>query len=106
MRKTIIGLLALGAGLAPLPSMAQGIEIGPGGVRVDPGYRRGYDRGDDFGIGRREAVRAARGEGLDEVDGVDRRGPRWIVRGSDRRGRDLTVVVDARTGDVTDVRRD
>ena len=35
------GLLALSLGLAAAPAFAQGISIGPGGVQVDPGYRRG-----------------------------------------------------------------
>ncbi|TXM71647.1 PepSY domain-containing protein [Methylobacterium sp. WL103] len=91
------------AGLAA-PASAQGIQIGPGGVRVDPGYR---DRGprDDVDLSRGEAIRIARRQGLTDVDNVDRRGPRIIVRGSDRRGDDITVVVDSRSGDVIDVRR-
>jgi hypothetical protein len=96
MRKLILGATAaLGVALA-VPAAAQGIQIGPGGVRVDPGID---------GVGRREAVRIARSEGLTDVDDVSRRGPRWFVEGSDRRGRDLTVVVDGRSGDVIDVRR-
>ncbi|WP_375464316.1 PepSY domain-containing protein [uncultured Methylobacterium sp.] len=87
-------------GLA-MPASAQGIQIGPGGVRVDPGYRGGRDAD----LSRGEAVRIARREGLADVDNVDRRGPRIIVRGSDRRGDDITVVVDSRSGDVIDVRR-
>ena len=103
--KTILaGLtLTLGLGLAA-PASAQGIQIGPGGVRVDPGYRDRGPRG-DVDLSRGEAVRIARREGVADVDGVDRRGPRIIVRGSDRRGDDITVVVDSRSGDVIDVRR-
>ena len=110
MPTTLAGLtLTLALGLTGLaaPVAAQGIEIGPGGVRVDPGYReRGYrgPRG-DVDLSRGEAVRIARREGLVDVDGVDRRGPRIIVRGSDRRGDDMNVVVDGRSGDVIDVRR-
>jgi hypothetical protein len=93
-------LLAAGA-----PAYAQGIEFGPGGVRID--------RGDDYGryrdrnelIGRRDAVRIARDEGMRDIDDVSRRGWRWIVDGSDRRGRDLRVIVDARSGNVLDVDR-
>ena len=94
------GVLATGLGLAAAPALAQGISIGPGGVRVDDGRR---DR--DLDLSRGEAIRIARREGLVDVDNVDRRGPRLVVRGSDRRGDDLTVVVDSRSGDVVDVRR-
>jgi hypothetical protein len=101
------GLIALNLGLAAAPAVAQGISIGPGGVQVDPGYRRGFDdRGPPRSeLTRGEAARIARREGLVDVDGVDRRGPRLIVRGSDRRGDDITVVLDSRSGDVLDVRR-
>ena len=108
--KTLLAGLTMAAGLGiaglglTAPASAQGIQIGPGGVRVDPGYR---DRGprDDVDLSRGEAIRIARRQGLVDVDGVDRRGPRFIVRGSDRRGDDITVVVDSRSGDVIDVRR-
>ncbi|KQP76526.1 hypothetical protein ASF41_01675 [Methylobacterium sp. Leaf111] len=100
-------LVALGLGLSAAPAFAQGISIGPGGVQVDPGYRRGYDdRGPPRSeLTRGEAARIARREGLVDVDGVDRRGPRLIVRGSDRRGDDISVVLDSRSGEVLDVRR-
>ena len=94
-------VLAAGLGLAAAPATAQGIQIGPGGVRVDPGYRRGGDAD----LSRGEAVRIARREGLVDVDDVGRRGSRFVVRGSDRRGDEITVVVDGRSGDVVDVRR-
>jgi hypothetical protein len=97
--KLVIGA-ALLAGLAAAPASAQGISIGPGGVRIDDG-RRDYDRD----LSRGDAIRIARREGLIDVDDVDRRGPRLIVRGSDRRGDDITVVVDSRSGEVIDVRR-
>ena len=101
---TLIAGVAMTAGLgfASLPASAQGIQIGPGGVRVDPGFRRG---GPDEDLSRGDAVRIARREGLVDVDNVGRRGPRFIVRGSDRRGDDITVVIDSRSGDVVDVRR-
>lgn len=108
-RTTILAgsLMALSLGLAGGSAHAQGISIGPGGVQVDPGYRRGYDdRGPPRSeLTRGEAARIARREGLVDVDGVDRRGPRLIVRGSDRRGDDISVVIDSRSGDVIDVRR-
>ena len=101
--KTLIAGAVLGAGLglAAAPSSAQDIRIGPGGVQVGPGFRG--DRGGDLSRG--EAIRIARREGLVDVDDVGRRGPRLIVRGSDRRGDDITVVVDSRSGEVIDVRR-
>lgn len=100
------GILISGLGLAGTDAMAQGISVGPGGVRIDDGRRRFDDRGpprDDLSRG--DAIRIARREGLVDVDNVDRRGPRLVVRGSDRRGDDMTVVVDGRSGDVVDVRR-
>jgi hypothetical protein len=101
--KLLVGATLM-AGLAAVPALSQGISIGPGGVRVDDGRR--YDRGPPReDLSRGEAIRIARREGLLDVDDVDRRGSRLIVRGQDRRGDDLTVVVDGITGDVLDVRR-
>ena len=96
------GVLMTGIGLSAGSVSAQGISIGPGGVRVDPDGR-GRRGNDDLSRG--DAVRIARREGLVDVDNVDRRGPRLIIRGSDRRGDDISVVVDSRSGDVIDVRR-
>lgn len=102
MRTTILSGLLLAATLGlTAPAGAQDIRIGPGGVRVGPDFR---DRG-DIDLNRGDAVRIARRNGLADVDSVDRRGPRFIVRGSDRRGDEITVVVDSRSGDVIDVRR-
>jgi hypothetical protein len=71
-----------------------------------PGYDRGYQRGAyDQGIGPREARRIARAAGMVQAWGVDRRGPVWVVEGSDRRGRALRVVVSARSGDIVNVDR-
>jgi hypothetical protein len=94
--------IALALAGASVPASAQGIEFGPGGVRIDRGER--FDRGDD--VSRGEAVRIARGEGLRDVDDVSRRGRRWIVEGSDRRGNDIRVTIDSRDGSVVDVERD
>jgi hypothetical protein len=61
----VAGLGVAGLGVAA-PASAQGIQIGPGGVRVDPGYR---DRGprDDIDLSRGEggpgAPRAGRAAG-------------------------------------------
>lgn len=49
MRKILLASLTVGAlMMIEAPSFAQGISIGPGGVRVDDGrrYDRDYDRGD------------------------------------------------------------
>ncbi|PPE82059.1 hypothetical protein C3941_04505 [Kaistia algarum] len=112
---------ALAAGLfavAPGAS-AQGVMIGPDGVQiVPPGFDRGpppppprgYDRdqqryGENDEIGPREARRIARSAGMAQTYDVGRRGGVWIVRGEDRRGRDLRVVISARSGEVVNVDR-
>ena len=119
MRKLLI-LAAAGLGLAisaPIAG-AQSIQFGPDGVRVDPGIRGpGYDpRYDgrieerrvipqrDF-ISRSEARRIARSQGVVEIDEIYRDGRRYEVEGADRRGRDISVSIDARTGDVIRVVR-
>jgi hypothetical protein len=99
---------ALAAGLlvtAAFSAAAQSIEIGPGGVRVDPGYRRPAPppRYEEAGVGRREAVRIARSQGLRDVESVERRGRVWRVQGVDRNGDDMVVVVHAETGEVVRV---
>lgn len=112
MRSLHLSLMAsaLLVGLASAPAFAQSLEFGRGGVRIDPGYRY-YDDRRDFGrrefdgIGRREAIRAARGAGLVEIEEVYQTGRVWRVEGVDRRGRDRTVVVHGRTGEVLSVTR-
>jgi hypothetical protein len=79
------------------PAVAQGIEIGSGGVHVETGRDR---------VSRGEAVGIARREGLRDVDDVSRRGPLWRIEGQDRRGSEMTVAVDARTGEVRRVSRE
>jgi hypothetical protein len=102
------GVLAIGAQASP--ARGQGIEVGPGGVRVDPGWDRDDYRDRRYreysgGISRREAIRAARSAGLDDVEGVSNTGRVWRVEGADRRGLDMTVIVHGRTGEVLSVRR-
>jgi hypothetical protein len=36
--------IIVAAVLFPLPAFAQGVELGPGGVWIDPGYHRGQHR--------------------------------------------------------------
>jgi hypothetical protein len=83
------------------PAQAQGVEIGPGGVRILPD--RDYRRGPRWRVSEREAVRIARRYGILDVDRVVRTEREWRVSGVDRRGRFIRVVIDARTGDITRV---
>jgi len=94
------------------PSLAQGIEIGRDGVRlVDPNAQRPGDRDGRPAdrrsareIGERDAIRIARAEGVREVDDVTRTRNAFRVMGTDRRGDDIQVDVDRRSGDVIAVR--
>lgn len=112
-----IGFLAISAVALASPASSQGIEIGPDGVRIlEPQGRyegRGYDRREDRRddryerrreLSEREAVRIARSEGLREVDDVLRTRRTFRVIGADRRGRDIRVEIDRRTGEVLSVR--
>lgn len=85
------------------PAHAQSIEIGPNGIQVNPDRDR--DRSPMRGreIGERQAARIAYREGMREVDDVSRRRNVIVVRGADRRGDDMRVVIDRRTGDVLEV---
>ncbi len=105
MRIPLIGAALAAAVLAAPVAHAQGIEFGPGGVRIDrgDGYDREWDRGDE--VSRREAIRIARDEGLRDLDDVYRRGWRWVVVGNDPQGDDMRVMIDARTGSILNVDR-
>lgn len=95
-----IAAIAVVTIMSATPSFSQSIEIGPGGVRVNP------DMGPppaDMGISERQAIRIARGEGLREVDDVAHRRNVFIVQGVDRDGDDIKVVIDRRTGEVLSV---
>jgi len=107
-------VLALGLAAAVPTASAQGVIIDENGLRiVPPGADRGppprdprrYEEQRVREIGPREARRIARSAGMAETYDVGRRGPMWIVRGEDRRGRDLRVVISARSGEVVDVDR-
>lgn len=111
-----IAVLAAATIASAMPAMAQGIEIGRDGVRlVDPNrddMRRDDMRRDDMRrddrrgreIGERDAVRIARAEGVREVDDVRRTSRSYRVIGTDRRGDDIQVDIDRRSGDVIGVR--
>jgi hypothetical protein len=108
IRSTLVA--ALGLALLGASAQAQVLEFGPGGVRIDPRPpefredRRGPPLRDDRRrfdeVTRGEAVRIARRSGIVEVDEVIPAGPRWRIEGTDRRGRDMRVVIDRRTGEV------
>jgi hypothetical protein len=109
----IYGIVAAASVATAVPSFAQGIEIGPNGVRVVPQQelRRDDNRSDraarsDRGqqISERQALRIARGEGVDEVDSVTRTRQAYRVAGVDRRGDDIRVDIDLRSGEVLSVR--
>lgn len=108
-KKWAIGFAVLGFMMVASPVIAQDILIGPAGVRVQEQVRdrRGPprdDRRDRREISEREAVRIAKGEGVRDVDDVERTRRSFRIVGIDRRGRDIQVDVDRRTGDVLDVR--
>jgi len=98
----IVGATALIAITSAPQSFAQSIQIGPDGVRLqEPQRERIYRPLSE--ISEREAVRIARSEGLRDVDDVRRTRSRFVVEGMDRRGNDIRVDVDRRTGDVISV---
>jgi hypothetical protein len=86
-------LLSLAELLPPVipNAVAQSVTIDRDGVRID---RRGR-------IGRQDATRIARRNGVNHIRNVDRRGRYWVVTGETRRGRDiLRLTIDARNGRV------
>nr|WP_082537285.1 hypothetical protein [Aureimonas sp. Leaf460] len=113
------GMIAMAAALLATPAMAQTLSIGPDGVRVmenNPRLERDEIRRDDRrndlrredarrgGVSEREAVRIARGEGLRELDDVRVMRNSYRVVGLDRRGDDIRVDIDRRSGAVLGVR--
>ena len=113
-----LGILALAAASAVTPALSQGLVIGRDGVTIVDPRARGYDdddgprRGDNRRgrdvrrreITEREAIRIARGQGLRELDDVDETRSTYRVVGEDRRGRDIRVTIDRRSGEVLSVR--
>ncbi|WP_156330221.1 PepSY domain-containing protein [Bosea vaviloviae] len=90
---------------------SQTIELGPNGLQINPPEIvpeepiRPYRRFESEGITEYEAVRLARGEGLDRVERV-RQGRRgWVIVGIDVNGDDMRIII-SRDGDVIDVQRD
>lgn len=92
-------------------AFGQSIDLGPGGLRINPPElvpeepARPYRRREPEGITEFEAVRIARGEGLDRVERVREGGRGWVIVGIDHNGDDLRIVI-SRDGDVVDVQRD
>lgn len=103
--------LALSLGLAA-PAFSQSIEIGRDGIRVLPNQdvreeridRRNERavRGD--GVSEREAVRIARSQGVRDVDAITKTRRAYRIAGVDRRGDDIRVDIDRRSGEVLSVR--
>ncbi len=58
MRRCVLALAGAALFAFPAPTFAQGIEIGPGGVRIDPGFHRDYPRHYGYGGDCRELRRA------------------------------------------------
>lgn len=95
----------------PGSAMAQTLELGPNGLRINPPEtvievpERPRPRFEPEGITEYEAVRAARGVGLEQVERV-RQGRRgWVVRGLDVNGDDIRVII-SREGEIIDVQRE
>ncbi|MBB5575419.1 MULTISPECIES: PepSY domain-containing protein [Rhizobium] len=95
-----IAAIATAIILSATPSFSQSIEIGPGGVHVNPGIEPPPR---DMGITERQAVHIARREGVQDVDSVTRRENVFIIRGVDRDDDDIKVVIDRQTGRVLSV---
>jgi hypothetical protein len=109
-----VSFMALALGFS-IPAQAQSIQIGPGGVTVEPNRvdrdRRGRDEyryRDERreSISPRDATRVARSNGMVNVRDVSERRGRYVVRGEDRRGRGMIVTVSSRNGDIIDVERE
>lgn len=90
---------------AAAPAMAQGYIPRPEVVGVAPGVRPGPDAFRPV-FGRRDAEHAANLAGLASVDDADLDHGRWTVTGTDVNDKDMTVVVDARSGRILLARYD
>jgi hypothetical protein len=74
-------------------------------LRVAPDVNPGPDAFRPV-AGRRDAERAANAVGLADVDDAELDEGRWVVTGTDIDDRDMTVMVDARSGRVLKARYD
>lgn len=107
----LIGAMSLCTLTAAPTSFAQTVELGRDGIRIiepDSMNRRdnrgdNRDRNQRDGISERQAVRIARSEGVRTVDDVRRTRSRYVIQGLDRRGNDMEVSIDRRSGDVLSV---
>ena len=117
------GALAAAALLAASPAVSQSLQIGKNGVRVVPQGQEQTDRdvrmrdrrdsdvrdrdADDrvlAEVSERQAIRIAKGEGLRDVDSVTKTRKSYRIAGVDRRGDDIRVDIDRRSGEVLSVR--
>ena len=109
------GALTAAAIALATPSFAQGIQIGKDGIRLVPNeqtqerdYRgrdhRDRDRVERDEVSEREAVRIARREGVRDVDSITKTRRSYRIAGIDRRGDDIRVDIDRRSGEVLSVR--
>lgn len=101
LKNFAIAAIAVATIMSATPSFSQSIEIGPGGVRVNPGMEPPPPR--YMGISERQAIRIARRNGVQDVDDVARRRNVFVVRGVDRDGDDIKVVIDRGSGEVLSV---
>ncbi|PSH68048.1 hypothetical protein CU102_15935 [Phyllobacterium brassicacearum] len=101
-RLVIVGAAVLMTAAAVPQSFAQSIVIGPDGVRLREAAPERVERR-YYEIGERQAVRIARAEGVRDVDDVRRTRSRYVVEGIDRRGDEIRVDIDRRTGEVISV---
>ncbi|MCB8839061.1 PepSY domain-containing protein [Aurantimonas sp. VKM B-3413] len=110
------GALTAAAIALATPALAQGIQIGKDGIRLVPNeqtqerdYRdrdhRGHDsRAERDEVSEREAVRIARRQGVRDVDSITKTRRSYRIAGIDRRGDDIRVDIDRRSGEVLSVR--
>jgi uncharacterized membrane protein YkoI len=103
----VIGALSLCTLSAAPASFAQTVELGRDGIRIiEPDSMNRRDSRDRYQrdeISERQAVRIARSEGVRTVDDIRRTRSRYVIQGLDRRGNDIEVSVDRRSGDVLSV---
>jgi hypothetical protein len=103
----LIGAVSLTV-LTSAPALhAQTFELGRDGIRIiEPDLRNrrdGRDQDRRAEISERQAVRIAKGEGVRIVDDIRRTRSRYVIEGLDRRGNEIEVSVDRRSGDVLSV---